>query len=91
MGKISVQEFVERGARKIDLGFEHEPALKNDLFDVVSTLFGLCCLALGDATQARALADLARAALHAQPSAGIHYRRSLALLTERLAADPALR
>ena len=27
----------------------------------------------------------------AQPSAGIHYRRSLALLTERLAADPALR
>ena len=91
LGKISVQEFVERGARKIDLGFEHEPALKNDLFDVVSTLFGLCCLALGDATQARVLADLARAALDAQPSAGIHYRRSLALLTERLAADPALR
>ena len=52
---------------------------------------GLCCLALGDAPQARALADLARAALHAQSSAGIHYRRSLALLTERLAADPAPR
>ena len=52
---------------------------------------GLCCLALGDAPQARALADLARAALHAQPSAGIHYRRSLALLTERLGTDPAPR
>ena len=52
---------------------------------------GLCCLALGDAPQARALADLAHAALHAQPSAGIHYRRSLALLTERLGTDPAPR
>jgi len=32
-----------------------------------------------------------RVALDAQSSAGIHYRRSLALLTERLAADPAPR
>ena len=39
LGQLSVQEFVERGARKIDLGFEHESALKNELLDVVSTLF----------------------------------------------------
>ena len=39
LGRLTVQEFVERGARKIDLGFEGEPALKNELFDVVSTLF----------------------------------------------------
>ena len=49
---------------------------------------GLCCLALGDTAQARALADLAQGALDAEPSAGIHYRRSLALLSEKLAAEP---
>ena len=47
---------------------------------------GLCHAALGDEPQARALADLARATLESQPSAGIHYRRSLAVLDERLAA-----
>lgn len=46
----------------------------------------LCLLALGDEAQARALAELAREALDAQPSAGPHYRRSYALLCERLAA-----
>lgn len=46
----------------------------------------LCLLALGDEAQARALAELAREALVAQPSTGIHYRRSYALLCERLAA-----
>ena len=50
---------------------------------------GLCCLALGDTAQARALADLAQAALDAEPSAGMHYRRSLALLSEKLAAELA--
>ena len=48
---------------------------------------GLCCLALSDTAQARTLADLAQAALDAEPSAGIHHRRSLALLNEKLAAD----
>ena len=47
---------------------------------------GLCCLALGDSAQAQLLAEQARQAFDAQPSAGIHYRRSLLLLTERLAA-----
>ena len=39
LGRLSVQQFVERGAQKIDTGFEREPALKNELLDVVSTLF----------------------------------------------------
>ena len=39
LGRLPVQQFVERGAQKIDAGFEHQPALKNELFDVVSTLF----------------------------------------------------
>ena len=50
---------------------------------------GLCLLALGQARPARALAEQARLALDAQPSAGVHYRRPFLLLTERLAALPA--
>ena len=47
LGQLSVQQFVERGAHKIELGFEREPALKNELLDVVSTLFA----DLSDGTQ----------------------------------------
>ena len=39
LGQLTVQQFVERGARKIDDGFAHQPALKTELFDVVSALF----------------------------------------------------
>ena len=39
LGRLSVQRFVERGAQKIDASFAHQPALKNELLDVVSTLF----------------------------------------------------
>ena len=39
LGRLTVQQFVERGARKIDAGFAGEPALKSELFDVVSALF----------------------------------------------------
>jgi serine/threonine protein kinase len=52
---------------------------------------GLCLLALGDEPQARTLAALARETFAAQPCAGIHYRRSLTLLSERLAARQASR
>ena len=79
------------GSRAGSAGIRAENDPKSPALAQGRSGLGLCCLALGDAPQARALADLARAALHAQPSAGIHYRRSLALLTERLAADPAPR
>jgi tetratricopeptide (TPR) repeat protein len=49
---------------------------------------GLCLLTLGDDAEARDLARTARATFAAQPSTGIHYRRALALLEERLAARP---
>ncbi|MCE9657396.1 MAG: serine/threonine-protein kinase [Burkholderiales bacterium] len=39
LGRLSVRAFVERGARKIEAGFEREPVLKGELLDVVSTLF----------------------------------------------------
>ncbi len=39
LGRLSVRQFVERGARKIDAGFEREPGLKCELLDVVSALF----------------------------------------------------
>ena len=39
LGRLSVRQFVERGARKIDAAFEHEPRLKCELLDVVSALF----------------------------------------------------
>ena len=47
---------------------------------------GLCLLTLGDEAEARVLARAAHATFAAQPSTGIHYRRALALLEERLAA-----
>lgn len=53
--------------------------------------FGLCCLALGDAPQAPARWP-SSPTRHWPPSrAPVHYRHGLALLTERLAADPAPR
>ncbi len=48
-----MQQFVERGARKIDAGFADEPTLKSELFDVVSALFA-------DLSDAKATIEYAR-------------------------------
>ena len=53
LGRLTVQQFVERGARKIDAGFADEPALKSELFDVVSALFA-------DLSDAKATIEYAR-------------------------------
>ncbi len=39
LGRLTVREFVERGAARIDTGFERQPQLKAELYDVVSALF----------------------------------------------------
>ena len=46
---------------------------------------GLCRLASGEVAEAELQADLARAALAAEPTAGPHHRHSLELLTKQLA------
>ena len=74
---------LQRAADVIEANHPRSPGLASN-----RCWLGLCCLALGDVIEARALADLARATLEAEPSAGIHYRRSLALLTDQIAAQP---
>ena len=39
LGRLSVHQFVERGAQKIDAGFPNQPQLRSELYDVVSALF----------------------------------------------------
>ena len=82
LGRLSVQQFVERGARKIDAGFEHEPALKSELFDVVSTLFA-------DLSDGAATANYARKWLHTQEQSGAT-ESERARASQRLAKGLAL-